>query len=305
MDGCTQPFCLTCIDCPNLATFAAYIPLPGPESDMHPSSRPLRIATAPPLLALLVSSFIGLAGCSSGLVATPAIEMVSVAGNWQFSSTAPAAARLGTLSGALTGQAAAITAILHSDSPSSCISPNTPVQVHGATSAMGVTTLTGELGGGTLTITGNLAPDGKSFTEASFNVAGGSCAFQGSAPVSAQSFSPITGSYSGTFSDVDGPVITITSSLTQTPQADTDGNFQLTGSASFGANPCFVSPVNVSSTQVTGGRFTFTYADAVTLNSVTANGTFTPDGATLNVTSWTLTGPCGGDSGVGTLTRQN
>ena len=38
--------------------------------------------------------------------------------------------------------------------------------------------------------------------------------------------------------------------------------------------------------------------------AVVATGTFSTDGATLTVSSWTLTGPCGPDSGTGTLTKQ-
>ena len=50
--------------------------------------------------------------------------------------------------------------------------------------------------------------------------------------------------------------------------------------------------------------FDLTYTDANTTNQVEAVGNFTTDGKTLTVTKWTLTGPCGPDSGTGVLTRQ-
>jgi hypothetical protein len=180
----------------------------------------------------------------------------------------------------------------------------TAIAVSGQTDAKDVLTLTGGLGGGTLTITGTLAADAKSLTGARYNVTGGSCAFSAAAPADMQAYSSVTGNYAGSFSDADGQVISITAALTQTPESDTDGNFQLSGTGSFPNNPCFSSPVSISNSQVTGGSFTLTYADPVTRNSVTASGTFSPDAQTLTVTNWTLTGSCGPDTGTGSLARQ-
>jgi hypothetical protein len=152
-------------------------------------------------------------------------------------------------------------------------------------------------------ITGELAANGKSLSSASYRVNGGTCAIAVSA-ATAQTYASITGNYSGTFYDgPNSPVLSITSTLTQTPASDTDGNFQLSGTATLPNNPCFDSPVSVSGSQVTGGSFTLTYADAVTTNSVTASGTFSTDGKTLTVTNWSSSGPCGVDSGTGTLVQ--
>ncbi len=225
-------------------------------------------------------------------------------GNWQVASTAASASKLPALSGELTGNSAAITGILHSDSSNSCVAPSASAEVSGSANAAGLVTLTGsDFGGGTLTISGTLAADGKSLTDASYNVAGGSCAFAKAADGTAQQYSSITGNYTGNFSDSDGQIISIAATLSQSPNSDTDGNFTLSGSGSFGSNPCFISPVPLTSSQVTGGSFTFTYTDPSTTNSVTSNGTFSTDGKTLTVTQWTLTGPCGPDSGTGLLTQ--
>ena len=254
--------------------------------------------------SFLVVTSLGLSGCSSSIAPVPVTSTSSISGNWQVSSSAAVAVKLPSLSGALTGSAASVSGTLHSVSASSCVPPTTLVQVTGHADAKQNLTLTGLLGGGTLTIKGTLAEDGKSLTGASYNVSGGSCAFAAQAAATAQSYSSVTGTYAGSFSDAQGQVISITANLTQSPSADTDGNFQLSGSATFPDNGCFSSPVSISNAQVAGGTFTQTYADPGTQNSVTATGTFSADAATLTVTNWALTGSCGPDTGTGSLTRQ-
>ena len=255
--------------------------------------------------SLLLTSTCALTGCGSALIPTVAASKTTVTGNWQLSSTIADAAKLPMLSGELTGGGSAITGIFHSSAASTCISPKTAIELTGSADARNQVTLKGaQLAGGILTVSGILAPDGKSLSNATYNVSGGTCAFAHAVPVNAQAYSSITGNYSGTFSDPDGQVLSITAALTQTPSSDTDGNFTLSGSGNLGANPCFNSPVSVTDSQVTGGSFSLTYADSTTGNSVQANGTFSPDGTTLTVTQWTLAGSCGPDTGTGLLTRQ-
>lgn len=258
-------------------------------------------------VALLLTTSVGMAGCNTAL--TPAnlgtALGLAVTGNWQFASTAAAASKLPMISGELTGNTSAISGILHSDSASACIPPTQAFEVSGAANPDGVVTLTGaNVAGGKLTLTGTLAVDGKSLTNASYTVVGGSCALPQAVSAQAQQYSPINGTYTGSFSDSDGRVITLSASLTQAPNSDTDGNFQLSGTGTFPNNPCFNSPVTMTNTQVTGGNFTFTYTDPTTQNNVVTNGTLSTDGKTLTVTGWTLTGSCGPDSGTGLLTQQ-
>lgn len=256
------------------------------------------------LATLATACSFALTGCSGGILPAALANPASLTGNWQIASTAASAGRLPSLSGELTGTSAAFTGIIHPGPSSSCAPTATAIAVSGQTDAKDVLTLTGSLGGGTLTITGTLAANAKSLTGASYSVTGGTCAFSAAAPADMQAYSSVTGNYAGSFSDSGGQVISITAALTQTPESDTDGNFQLSGTGSFPNNPCFSSPVSISHSQVTGGSFTLTYADPVTRNSVTASGTFSPDAQTLTVTNWTLTGSCGPDTGTGSLTRQ-
>ncbi len=256
--------------------------------------------------AVLPALTILLSGCAVTTTRATNTALPAMAtGNWQFTSSATPAVRLASLSGELSGNANAISGILHSQSASSCVTPGTAIEVSGSATSAGAVTLTGPVAGGTLTVTGNLATDGKSLTDAAYNVAGGTCAFAKPATATAQAYTPINGTYAGTFSDTDGPVVTVTAQLQQSDLSNTTGNFTMNGSGSFGQNPCFTSPVQVSGTQVTGGSFTMTYADSTTGNSVTASGTFSPDATTLTVTSWQLTGSCGPDTGVqSTMTKQ-
>jgi hypothetical protein len=248
----------------------------------------------------------GLAGCNAVLspILAPATDAVAVTGNWQFTSTAASASKLPALSGELTGSSQAMTGLLHSDSTSSCVAPSQIFEMMGSANAKSEVTLTGTNPvGGKLTVTGTLAADGKSLTNAAYSVSGGSCAMAQPADASGQQYA-MSANYAGTFSDSDGQVIALTATLSQSSTPDQNGNFTLSGTGTFPSNPCFNSPVSATATELTGNTFSFTYQDPTTLNSVAVAGNISSDGSTLTVTNWTLTGPCGPDSGTGVLTQQ-
>lgn len=261
-----------------------------------------RRLTALSSLVLMLS----LAGCADdGVVYDTPQNPVS--GNWQVSATG--SVPLPQISGSLTDgttnlNSTTVMGIFHADSTSGCSLATDLITVSGNTDSKGVTTLTGPVAGGTLTVSGTLAPDGRSLANATVNVSGGQCAFASAAQASVQNFSAVTGTYTGTFSDAKGPVMNVTANLTQAANGDQNGNFTLSGTANLGTNSCFVSPVPVVNSLVTGGNFLLTYTDNTTGNSVTATGTFSADGTMLTVTTWSLTGPCGADQGTGTLTQQ-
>ncbi len=256
--------------------------------------------------SLLLTTSMGLAGCNAVLspILAPATDAVAVTGNWQFTSTAASASKLPALSGELTGSSQAMTGLLHSDSTSSCVAPSQIFEMMGSANAKSEVTLTGTNPvGGKLTVTGTLAADGKSLTNAAYSVSGGSCAMAQPADASGQQYA-MSANYAGTFSDSDGQVIALTATLSQSSTPDQNGNFTLSGTGTFPSNPCFNSPVSATATELTGNTFSFTYQDPTTLNSVAVAGNISSDGSTLTVTNWTLTGPCGPDSGTGVLTQQ-
>ena len=254
----------------------------------------------------LLTSLAGLTGCSTAFtpLSTDIEKVVSVTGNWQLASTAASASKLPALSGELTGNSHAMTGLFHSDSANACVASSEIFELAGSADAHNAVTLTGSNPlGGKLTVTGTLAADGKSLTDAAYSVSGGSCAMAKPAQASAQEYT-MSANYTGSFSDADGQVITLTATLSQSTTPDENGNFSLTGTGTFPSNPCFNSPVSATATELTGNTFNFTYQDPTTQNSVAVAGNISPDGSTLTVTNWTLTGPCGPDSGTGLLTQQ-
>lgn len=261
-----------------------------------------RRLTALSSLVLMLS----LAGCADDGVSYDTPQN-PVSGNWQVSTTGsvPLPQISGSLSdGNVNLGSTPVKGIFHANAKTGCATSTDLITVTGSTDANGITTLTGPISGGTLTVTGTLAADGRSLSKATMNVSGGQCAFASAAQAAVQNYSSVTGNYAGTFSDASGPVMSVTAALTQSASGDTNGNFTLSGTAKLGTNKCFVSPVPVVNSLVTGGNFVLTYTDNTTGNSVTATGTFSTDGATLTVTNWSLTGPCGADQGTGTLKKQ-
>lgn len=258
-------------------------------------------------VCLLATSSL-LTGCAGVTKSTPtSASAVAVSGNWQVAATgASTSTPLPMLSGELSGSSAAVHGILHANTANACVKASSSFVVTGSADANNLLTLTGPVGGGTLTLTGTLASDGKSLTNATYSVNGGTCS-QTSLHANAQQYADITGTYLGKFYDSDSattPIFQMTANLTQSPASDTDGNFTATGQMTMGQNPCYSVPTALTSAQVTGGNFTMTYTDSKIGNSVTASGTFSPDGTTLTVTSWTSTGTCGTFSGTGTMAKQ-
>jgi hypothetical protein len=264
-----------------------------------PIHRRYALTVAAASLILMLS----LGGCADDGVIYENTPASPISGNWQVSSTVSGLA-LPSISGALTGTGSNVTGTLHADATTGCATANETIAVTGSTDLSGNTVLTGQVAGGTLTISGALSADGRSLTGATYNVSGGQCAFVKAAQATVQNYSSVMGNYEGNFNGSGGEVISVTAVLTQSPTETTDGNFVLNGTGSFGSSPCFASPVTVSNAQVTGGNFTLTYADTTSGNTVTASGTFSTDGTTLTVTNWTLSGPCGMNSGTGLLVQQ-
>lgn len=259
------------------------------------------VAVASPVLC----TFLLLSGCSDAGTTTTSTAVPSnlVRGNWQVSSTDSSSGVLPAISGSLSASSDKLVGTFHPMGASACLPANSSFALTGAADEHNNITLTGPVAGGTLTVTGALASDGRSLTSASYNIVGGSCAFAQKAAAMAQAFSPVSGNYAGSFADADGQVAQVTATFSQSPAADADGNFTLSGTATVSNNPCFPGPVPISNTQVTGGTFTFTYG--ANGNSVTAQGTFSQDASTLSVTSWTSSGACGADTGVASsMTRQ-
>ena len=268
-------------------------------------SRSVRCAA---FLSLISLGLPALVGCGTGFSSSAITSAaVVVTGNWQFRSASASAAQLPSFSGELTGTNTTFTGILHSNSASACVSPKSSFAVTGSADARNNLTLTASnFAGGTLKLTGVLAANGKSISNTSYTVTGGSCAFAQPADATSQAYADITGTYTGSFTDPDGDQIAVSAALSQAATPDTNGDFTMTGSGTFAAgnNPCFHSPTPVTSANVSGNQFAVTYTDSQSGAQINIQGTFSPDATSLTLSGVQVAGPCGSASGTGTLTKQ-
>ncbi|ADW68025.1 hypothetical protein AciX9_0958 [Granulicella tundricola MP5ACTX9] len=254
-----------------------------------------------------------LSGCNALTAVTgiPTSLKAAIAGNWEVKTNATQAVTLPEIAGAFATTNGAVTATFHTLAANACMAPNTFVSATGTTDANGNLKLTSAaFNGSTLSLTGTLAADGKTLTNATYSVTGGSCGFPvvaGTAAVAATAtqYAAITGAYAGNFTDSDGDVIPVSGNFTQSTAPDANGVYHLTGNATFPGNPCLTSPAIVDST-VTGSMLSTTYSQTANgmTNTVVANGTFNADASILTVTDWTISGACGSAHGTGLFSKQ-
>ena len=263
-----------------------------------------RFQSAGMITTSVFSACLLLTGCGSGILPAVFSNASAITGNWQLSSTDPVAAMLPALSGQLTGSNSAVSGTVHSNSAAACVAPTTIIQLKGYAGADNLVTLAGDLAGGTLTISGTLSADGKTLTDASYIVSGGTCAFSAAVQATAQSYSPLAGNYAGIFTDFNGHTLNFNVQLSQSLTPNADGNFPLSGSSTLTDNICYTGLINITNGLVTGDSFSFDYTDPNQGNNTAVSGTSSIDASTLTVTNWDLTGPCNTTHGTGLLTRQ-
>ncbi len=266
-----------------------------------------------------------LSGCGTGSLSSAAAaaaaqpnSYAAASGNWQFSSTSSAALRLSSLGGSLAVNGTSVSGMLHPlVATSQCLATSTALAVAGAIDSAGHLTLSGPLAGGTLNLSGTLAPDRRTLTEAAYTVTGGACAFPSirtsaaqavtprdeTPPVTAQQYTPVSGTYTGTLTTTEGETFALSTSLTQTDTADSTGTYHLTGTAASPGNTCVPLTLPATASTVNGGSISTTYTDAASGTVITGTGTSSIDGTTITITAWTITSPCGTDTGSGTLTQ--
>jgi hypothetical protein len=130
----------------------------------------------------------------------------------------------GTVSGILTPSAF----------PSGC-TIESPTPVAGTIDANNNLTLTLPVGGGTANIIATLGTNLQAVTDGSYKVVGGYCAMPAT-PMTIAQFTPVTGTYTGTFSastsygvPVSGTIITVTTVLSPSPTPNASGVYPVTG----------------------------------------------------------------------------
>ncbi len=264
------------------------------------------------LPALLTSGCI--LGCGSASSSSGSSFAV-VSGNWAITPQLSGentgqpggAVALPTASGSLSRAVnGAISGTLRLSPAPACLGSSGYLAVSGTTDALGRLQLTSQaVNGATWRVAGQVSSDGKTLTAATMTVSGGGCSTV-AAGATGTMYTPISGTYSGNFSDSTGATVAVSTTLTQTSAPDPNGQFHLSGSATFPANSCFTSPA-VTDSLVTGSTLSAVYSQqqgSVT-STVTASGTFNPDATTLTISAYSIAGgDCDGDHGVGLLTKQ-
>lgn len=253
----------------------------------------------------ILASIAGLAfalitGCG-GLQTSKLQIGTSLSGNWSFAPQSSAVSlNLGFTQGAYEN----VSAIARLNGVS-CVTPTTDIYFTGSvTVGNQMTLISSPVGGTTVTIKGNVTPDGTEIGGATWSFVGGSCSALGTANVNATSYSGIDGTYTGTFVDTSGEKLAVTALLEQTTQPDENGQFSLSGTATFPNNDCFVQQPTMTDSLVTGSSLSMTYVDPGSGATLIASGTFNSAATQLTITSWSIAGgACNGDSGTGSLTQ--
>ena len=280
--------------------------------------RPPRSLLAVPSLGLagLIAGL--LAGCATTSSAVPSTATISaqnyaeLAGNWQITSAGNTS--LSSLGGSLTVSGSTVTGMLH-PLAGACVTgaAAAPFAVSGVIDSTGLLSLSStNFAGGVFHLTGTVAANQHTLQSPAYTVVGGSCSTVAAALASlkpqdtitiAQQYQPISGTYTGNFSDPDGVVMAVSANLQQSASPDANGYYHLSGTATFANNPCLNTPV-VTDSVINGATITATYTDSVTGNSITGTGTFDTTATTLTVTNWVLTGSSScADSGTGSLVK--
>ncbi len=308
---------------------------PRPPSRTRPSQRKPP-STKRRLLAVTSLGLAGLlagllSGCASGtLPETSANSFAALSGNWQFSSTSAATARLPSVGGSLAVQGNTVTGALHPLSLSAisqCLPASTTLPATGSIDTASRLTLSAPVSGGILTLSGTVAPDRKSLSAPTYTLTGGACASpavqsapqlvalpssvqtisprdSSLPPVTAQQYQPVSGTYTGTLTTAEGESFPLTSTLTQTSQPDANGVYHVTGSAASPGNACVPASLPATASTIDGGSISTTYTDANTGATITGSGSSSPDASTITISNWSIHSLCGQDTGTGILTRQ-
>lgn len=248
---------------------------------------------------VVTAAFALLAGC--GQINSPLRVGTAMAGNWSFANSSNVVLNLGFTQGSYE----TVSAVGRLEG-TSCAGTGTDILLTGSVDGdNNATLISSAFGGTTLTIKGQVAANGKGMAGATWAFAGGACASLGTGNVTATNYNTIGGTYLGTFTDANNNPIGVSTFLQQTTQPDPNGQFSMSGSATFPANMCFTQQPTVTSALVTGDSLSVTLTDPGSGAVLTASGTFNSAATQLTIASWKIVGgSCNGDSGTGSLTLE-
>ena len=248
---------------------------------------------------VLTVALVLVAGC--GQINSPLRVGTAMAGNWSFANSSNVVLNVGFTQGSYE----TVSAVGRLEG-TSCVGADTNILLTGSVDGDNNATLISQpFGGTTLTIKGQVAANGKGMAGATWTFAGGPCASLGTANVTATNYNTIGGTYVGTFMDTNNNSMGVSAFLQQTTQPDANGQFSISGTATFPANGCFTEQPTVTSSLVTGDSLSMTYTDPGSGAVLTVTGSFNSAATVLTIANWKITGgTCNGDAGTGSWTLE-
>ena len=242
-----------------------------------------------------------LSGCGGGNSSNPSAFSIQT-GNWNINASSTAGGNDFIIGGNLTQSGSSISGVMHFVH-AVCFNLTTDVPVSGSVSGRAVT-LTSAPFSQVVTVSA-IAISATTLT-GTYSAEGCSAADIGT--ISANLVPSVTGSWHGTFTSTasSGTTINATANLTQSPTADADGFFPVTGTVTFTGSPCFTSGTIVQSfaagsvlglevttnDQPTPGDVIFAVIIDNPATSTAATGAYQIDA-----------GSCNGDFGNGHITK--
>jgi hypothetical protein len=280
----------------------------------------------PVMGAVMLAMLITLAGCqnntssgsggtgstgNTGSTGTTGTQInSSLNGNWLFTITATSGpAPFASVDGSISeesiinssGQTTPMVASLQISQPSTCFAGLTLVPFNGTLSTTSLNLYSFAVNGQYVNITATSNTAGTSIT-GNYTVSDG-CANGYTGSLIGTRYSPLTGTYAGQF--IGAPTTSSMSApLTQSSNANGDGSFPVTGTATFTGISCFTSGTLASGAgKVIGNNTKLAFTTNETSSStVTLIGTFDAAADTITATSIQVAGgSCSGSLGTASL----
>jgi hypothetical protein len=288
------------------------------STDMTTPSKPLPspfrfLAMALPLICLF--------GCAGTSPTPPATVYPDVTGNWQFQIETPVTTPptlptnpIANLFGSLSSSGGKVTGILNARTfiiggSGGCVALNADLAATGTIDQAGNLTLTAPISGGIATISVAAATTA-GFLNGTYQVVGGPCA-QPSIGLSAYEVPNVTGTYTGTFSQVvlvpGGSTVgsvSLTATLVQATAPNADGQYPLSGTIT--ATGGCSDTISFNQGVVFGAGFqNFPNLGTFPLSGTFFLGNIPPDTGHISMlTTFEDVSSCGSATFNGVLTRQ-
>jgi len=189
----------------------------------------------------------GCAGHGGTSITTPPANPYTFSGDWVAQTNGLTSVPVGKFIGALTAANGVISGTLVPMPGGSCTAVFTspPTAVSGTVDSTGKLTITLPVTGGTATITAILGTNLNAPSTGTYQITGGTCPMT-STSMTIVEYAPVTGTYTGTFTDLAGllgsnsSTITVSAVLLQSATPDAIGAFPVTGTVTT-TGSCAVS----------------------------------------------------------------